>query len=166
MADDVQNVRVFIDRKEVEAAIGRGAQVAWTKFGSYVRQRDRSSIKYKEGKSAPGTAPYGHQSKNFTRRKKNKKTGEVQKQPASPLRELIQYAFDLRERSVVIGPELFRKSKLGGGIAPKVIEEGGQGQFFADGKIKIGNYKPRPHTGPAFRAVVPKAPELIRDKVK
>lgn len=155
----------FFDR-DLGNAIDRGAKRVLSKFGSFVWRRDKSSLKYRPGKSDAGKPPSVHRSKGFTRTKKNRKTGAESRQPSSPLRELTLFAFDPAARSVVIGAALFEKSKVGGGIVPRVTEEGGTAPFFADGERKIGLYQARPHLGPAFKAEMPKAAPLFKDMIR
>lgn len=156
--------RFFFDKAAVTRRIDAGAARALGRFGLYVQRADKKSLKYAKGRSLPGAPPTVHRSPAFTRTKKNRK-GVRSRQQVSPLRELTYYGYDPAKRSVVIGPELFRNSKIGGGKAPRVIEEGGTGPVKSDGRIVLGRYAPRPHTGPAFHKILPQAPALFRNSV-
>lgn len=156
----------FAEPQRLKFGIDRAAYAALSRFGSFVRQRDRSSLRYRKKPSVAGGPPSVHRSEGFTRKKKNRKTGQTTRQATSPLRELTFFAYDPSERSVVIGPAIFRSSKVGGGKAPKVIEEGGIGPVFSDGKRTVGRYTARPHTGPAFRAELPRAAELFKGQIR
>lgn len=154
----------FFDSAAVTRALDRGAARALGRFGTYVQREDKKSLKYAKAKSLPGSPPTVHRSPAFTRTKKTRKGG-TRRQMVSPLRELTFYGYDPSQRSVVIGPEVFRNSKIGGGRAPRVIEEGGTGPVRSGGKVTIGRYAPRPHTGPAFRKKLPMLPALFKDVV-
>lgn len=154
----------FFDKENVTRALDRGAARALGRFGVYVQREDKKSLKYAKVKSLPGRPPTVHRSPSFTRKKKNRKGG-TRRQMVSPLRELTFYGYDPSQRSVVIGPEVFRRSKVGGGKVPRVIEEGGTGPVKSGGRITVGRYSPRPHTGPAFRRKLPMLPALFKDVV-
>lgn len=154
----------FFDRA-VTDGIDRGAKKALSRFGAFVWKRDKSSLRYRKAAATPGKPPSVHRSTGFTRVRKNRKTRTETKQPASPLRELTLFAFDPLQKSVVIGAALFGKSKVGPGVVPKVIEEGGAAPFVSHGKIKTGRYPAHPHLGPAFQAELPKASALFKDMI-
>lgn len=156
----------FFDRKAVSDAIDRGARRGLSRFGAFVRTRDRSSMKYKKGKSSPGAPPFVHRGGGFTRSKTNKKTGVVTKQASSPLRDLTLFAYDATNKSVVIGAAVFERSKIGGGLIPKVVEEGGTSTFISGGIRKTGLYAPRPHLGPAYKAELPKAAAMLKGMIR
>lgn len=144
--------KAFFDTRAVKNAVDPAARKALSKFGAYVRTRARTSIKYKAGTSAPGQPPHAHRSRGYVRKKKSKKTGAVTARPASPLRELIYFAYDPARKSVVVGPTL-GGSKSG---APQSLEEGG-GATVTDGGRRVHvRVRPRPFMGPAFRVELDK----------
>jgi hypothetical protein len=149
--------------REVDA----GAQKALVRFGAFVRRRMMTSIRYAKNKSRPGDPPRGIRAGSFTRERKDKKTGATVRRPVSPLRELIAFAVieEGDDLKVIIGPMIFRSSTLGGGRAPRLLEEGGGGVFLDKGVAKYGRYAPRPFVGPAFRAELPGAPKLFGGSV-
>jgi hypothetical protein len=145
----------FFDRDLVKRKLDAATRRVLSKFGAFVQRRDKSSLRYETGKrkkSAAGQTPVVHRSEKFTRQSKNRKTGQVTRRPASPLKELVFFAFDQARNSVVIGPEAFRNSKLGGGVVPPLVEYGGTGPFLdpETGERKTGHWAPRPHLVPAF----------------
>lgn len=156
----------FVDRKAVLAALGRGQLSLLSKVGAWVRTRDKSSLRYRSRTSTPGEAPSVHRNAKFTRARKSRKTGSTSRQNASPLRELTFFGIDPATKSVVIGPAHFKGSRVGGGKVPRVVEEGGVSAFYDRGKRKSGSYKPRPHTGPAFRSVLPLVPQWAKNLIK
>lgn len=138
--------KLFFTAAVVWKQLDAGTRRALSKFGAFVRQRAKSSLKYKDGAAAPGAPPHVHRSSGFTRpggKKKGKKP-----QPASPLRELTFFSFDPVNKSVVVGPAL-GGPKTG---APKTIEEGGAARV--DGHTVT--VRPRPWLGPAFRVELKK----------
>lgn len=158
--------RFFFDRSAVSNAIDRGTRSALSKFGAFVRRADRSSLKYGAGKSAPGRPPVVHRTAGFTKSRKSRRTGAASRQPSSPLRELVFFAYDPAGKSVVVGPALFGGSKVGGGTAPRLIEEGGPGPVLSNGRLKRGHYAARPHLGPAYRATLPKAAAMFKSQIR
>jgi hypothetical protein len=96
-----------------------------SKAGAFVRRTAKGSLKYRKvEKDAPaGKPPYVHRSEKFTVEKRNRKTGVTRRQSASPLRELLFFAYDAKAKSVVIGPA-FLQSR-GGKTVPEIQEKGG-----------------------------------------
>jgi hypothetical protein len=155
----------IIDGEAIGAALDRKSKAALKRFGAFVRRRMQTSIRYRKKKSEPGQTPSARRG-TITRLKFSKKTGTSSRQAFSPLRELITFAVSEDGRSVIIGPMIFRASRVGGGVAPQRLEEGGTGEFFVNKKRKpnlkrVGNWKPRPFAAPAFRAELPSAPKLF-----
>jgi hypothetical protein len=138
----------FFDREVIDRKIDAQMKRMLSRFGAFVRTRDRTSIRYGKGTSAAGQPPTAHRS--MTRTKTNKK-GETKQQSVSPLREFIFFAYDESggRPSVVIGPVMLSGSKPG---VLRIIEEGGE-ESFADtrGRTVTRHYHPHPHTGPAFQ---------------
>lgn len=137
----------FFDTDAIVAQVKKDFRRTAGRFGAFARRRMKSSLKYREGKSSPGSPPNVHRSRGYTRPKKGK-DGTVSRQPVSPLRELIFFAYDRDTESVVVGPVKFGGK---GGIAPGLLEHGGGGTFKASrtGEIKRGVWAPRPFVKPA-----------------
>lgn len=141
----------FFDAAAVSKEADKASRKMLSKFGAFARRRMKSSLKYKSGKSAPGSPPNVHRTKGFTKAKRNRKTGATTKQAVSPLRELIYFALDPATDSVVVGPVKFGGA---GGVAPGLLEKGGTGSFrdSRSGEVKRGVYAPRPFVKPAGEA--------------
>lgn len=158
---------LFFDQRGVLDRLDRAERRVLSKFGSYVRRRARSSIRSRKKTSQPGQPPSSHK---------------------GTLKRLIFFSYDVRRKSVVIGPVLFssRDNK-----APERLEKGGTRQVaagtlitidqgtgrgaggrFTSGKRRIRSdgrrliYKPRPYMGPAQEAELPKLPDMWRNSVK
>lgn len=130
--------RSFFDRGAVDRAVDRGTKRALSKFGAFVRQRSRTSIRKRKGTSPPGQPPFSH-------------TGV--------LRRGILFGYDAARASVVIGPVLLG-SQSG---APERLEKGGD--VIRPGK-KPAHYQRRPYMLPAFEAELPRAAPLLKDMIR
>ena len=84
--------------KELLDATDKGTKRALSKFGAFVRQRAKSSIRKRKKISAPGSPPSSH-------------TGK--------LKRAIFFGFDKERNSVVVGPVLFSSTN-----APEKLEKG------------------------------------------
>jgi hypothetical protein len=151
----------FFDRATVASAIDRARKAALSKIGAFVRRAAKSSIKYREGAAPPGRPPHAHTSAGFTRVKKVR--GVAKRQPASPLRELIFFAYDAARGSVVSGPAL-GGSKSG---APRNLEEGGTAVVRRrNGRFQTVRVRPHPYMRPALRASLPKLPAAVKNMIR
>lgn len=92
--------KTFFDRAAVMAAVGHARGQALSKFGAYVRQAARSSIRKAKGPAPPGKPPHSH---------------------VGTLKRLLYFGFDTATASVVVGPVPFAA-----GTAPRVLELGGR----------------------------------------
>jgi len=136
----------FFDAKAVTDKLPPAIRSALSKFGAFVRRRDKNSLKYKDGPAPIGQPPHVHKGRRFTRKKKVK--GKETVQAASPLRELIFFSYDADRQSVVIGPAAFRSQQEGPGVIPAKVEER------------------HPHTLPAFQAEQPDAAKKFTNLVR
>lgn len=136
MADIASIKKLFFDRKSVLSAVDEGTRKVLAKFGAFVRQRSRSSLKTKKGTSAPGAVPYSH-------------TGK--------LKGGILFAYDPSTRSVVIGPTRFGSSN-----APRLLESGGVGKVEG----RPANYPARPFMRPAFVAELAKVGDAFKNMIQ
>ncbi|HYH63268.1 MAG TPA: hypothetical protein VD866_01075 [Urbifossiella sp.] len=146
----------FFTTTTVKNQLDRTTRRVLSKLGAHTRRRAKSSLKYKDGPSAPGKPPHVHKSAGFTKpgsKKKGKKP-----QPASPLRELTYFAYDPADKSVVIGPA------IGGprSGAPETVEEGGTARI--DGHTVT--IRPRPWVLPAFKVELKAVGNDLRDTLK
>jgi hypothetical protein len=131
----------FFDREKVKRSVDAGTRKVLSKFGAFVRQRAKTSIRKRKGTSPPGVPPYSH---------------------VGLLRKFILFAYDAQRRSVVIGPTLTKE----GSAAPRLLEHGGDAVLKKRGKARQARYRPRPFMQPAFAAEQPKLPALWRDSVR
>ena len=137
---------LFFDSKKVVDATTRAERRVLSRFGAYVRRSARSSIRRRKKVSRPGKPPSSH-------------TGL--------LRRFIFFAYDLRHRSVVIGPaRLNRKT----GTAPRALEHGGRSKVVAKrgGRraVRTVTIRARPFMGPAFEKEKPKLSAMWRDSIR
>lgn len=92
----------FFTSDKVKDLIDPAVRKALAKFGAFVRQRAKTSIKTRAGTSRPGRPPFSH-------------TGTLKK--------FIYFSYDPARKSVVIGPTL--AGPMSG--APAALEHGGAG---------------------------------------
>jgi hypothetical protein len=131
----------FFDRAKVQAAIDRSTRKVLSKFGAFVRQRARTSIRTRTGTSRPGEPPHSH---------------------VGLLKRFILFAFDPSRKSVVIGPTLLRSTSK----APRLLEHGGETVIETNNGPRPARYRPRPFMGPAFEKERPGLPALWRDSAR
>jgi len=141
---------MFFDRPKVVNATNRATRRVLSRFGAYVRQTARHSIRRRKRSSAPGQPPSSH---------------------VGLLRRRIYFGYDPRKESVVIGPTPINasggRSPYGSTTVPELLEEGGRVQRKGrDGKTETLNYQARPFMGPAFEKEKPKLPAMWKDSVK
>ncbi len=171
---------VFFDDDKILDAVDKATRRNLSKFGAYVRQRARRSIRKRKKASAPGAPPSSH-------------TGN--------LKRGIVFGYDRTRGSVVVGPIKNRS-----GVAPQTLEHGGFTRDLTTPEFRIGAKAPvrwargkrrmiyvelaterdvetakrfweeagkrpaayvpaRPYMGPALDAELPRAPELWRHSV-
>jgi hypothetical protein len=139
----------FFDKKAVRDRLDPEVRKALGRLGGYARRVARNSLKYGPPHAAAGAGepPLVHQLGGFTRAKKNKKTGATARQPASPLKELLLYAYDPGSRSVVAGPALWPGSRGGGARVLTAVEE-------RHPVMGPALRKTLPQVGPNFKALI------------
>ena len=142
----------FFDSDVVLKSMDRTLRRNMSKLGAYVRTRARSSLRYRKAPSPPGQPPSVH--KTTTRLKKNRKTGVTKRQPSSPFRDLIFFAYDKDSQSMVAGPVIFPSARKKG--TPKRLEYGGTTTGKRRGVAVTLNYEPRPTMHPALEQELPK----------
>ena len=131
---------LFFDRQAVTNAADRATRKVLSKFGAFVRQTARTSIRRRKSISEPGQPPSSH-------------TGLLKRN--------IFFVFSPEARSVVIGPILLNK----GTDAPRLLEHGDTVVRKRRGKRVRMKYRPRPFMGPAFDREQQKLPALWRNSV-
>lgn len=125
---------VFFDDRKILRLVNREERKKLSKFGAYVRQRAKTSIKPSKWTSRPGRPPASH-------------TGR--------LRQLILFGYSEAQKTVAIGPILYRPLSL----IPKLLEHGGRDRRGRE-------YKARPFMRPAFDAELPGFLESWKDSIK
>jgi hypothetical protein len=169
--------RGFFDRNAVKNAMDRATHDVLSRFGAFVRQTAQVSMKKAP---APQRKPLLDRKTGKPVRDASGKIRIVLKyrysDPGSPpfyrsglirhhRQSGIKFAFDLKTRSVVIGP-----SKLPGwpnSKAPELHEHGGTVAFTGkSGKRRVHRYPPRPFMRPAFDKELKTLPSLWQNSVK
>jgi len=138
--------RMFFDTKTVRAKTDKATRRVLSRFGAFVRQTAKRSIRKRKKASQPGRPPSSH---------------------VGRLKKFIYFGFDVVRRSVVIGP--VRLTQKGRGAAPPALEHGGVVTMRArrrGGKRTRARIRPRPFMGPALEKEKQQLPALWRDSVK
>ncbi len=133
---------MFFDRAKVQSAINVATRRVLSRFGAFVRQRARTSIRKRKGISPPGQPPYSH---------------------VGTLRSGILFGYDMGRQSVVIGPVALRS----GGVIPKALEYGGTSFVRSRrGATERATVQARPFMRPALAAELPGLPAMWRNSVR
>lgn len=167
----------FFDRKKVTDPVVRMWKRQLSRFGAFVRQRSKTSIRYSKKSARPGEPPRAHRS--ATRSKTNRKTGAVKVQPVSLLREYIFFGYDPIKQSVVVGPALLRNTNsrtVSAKTIPELLEYGGSATIItavrprgsirpAPRQARPARYAGNPFMRPAADKETPKFMESLKDSV-
>ncbi len=132
----------FFDRAVVQNATTVAERKVLSRFGAFVRQRAKTSIRPRANPSPPGSPPSSH---------------------VGLLRQHLYFAWDRDRRSVVIGPVRLNK---GQGDTPPLLEYGGTAMRRRWGRSYLAHYRPRPFMRPAFDAEVPRLPPHWRNSIR
>lgn len=132
----------FFDRAAVVNATTQAERRVLSRFGAFVRQRAKTSIRPRADPSPPGSPPSSH---------------------VGLLRRHLYFAWDPRQRSVVIGPVALNQRQ--GGV-PALLEYGGIAIRERFGRRRRVVYAPRPYMGPAFAAEQTNLPPLWRNSIR
>lgn len=133
---------LFFDRAVVTSAAERGTRKVLARFGAFVRQSAKSSIRKRKAISAPGQPPSSH-------------TGLLKRN--------IFFVFSPETRSVVIGPILLNGKQTD---APRLLEQGDTVLRRRRNRSVRMTYRPRPFMGPAFEREQQKLSALWRDSIR
>ena len=131
----------FFDREKVQRSVDAATRRVLSKFGAFVRQRAKTSIRSRKGTSPPGSPPYSH---------------------VGLLKKFILFAYDATRKSVVIGLTLIRAEST----APRLLEHGGATTLETPRGSKRARYRPRPFMGPEFVAEQAQLPALWQNSVR
>jgi hypothetical protein len=127
---------LFFDRAAVINAMDAKTRRVLSRFGAFVRRRDRSSQRRRKKVSDPGSPPSAH---------------------VGLIKEMTYFAYEPESKSVIVGPAFLNRPQPGVLV---LIEKGGDALRAVHGKPKRLHYRARPHTGPAFEAELPKLPGM------
>jgi len=153
----------FFDRQKVMAAVDRATRKALSKAGAFVRQRAKTSIRYREAPSQPGLPPSAHRTVGSVR----KKSGKVvtKKQLVSPLREFMFFSYDRATRTVVVGPALLSGTQSREAL--HALEHGGPSTVVDPrGRRRPITVRARPFMRPAMLAELGNFPTLFANTVR
>lgn len=131
--------RGFFDRQAVSDAMDAGVKRAFSKYGAYVRQSAKTSIRSRKAASAPGTPPSSHK---------------------GDLKRLIFFAYEPEPKTVVVGPTLFKVSSSS--KVPEITEYGGKQQKLSE----TASYPARPFMRPAAAKNRSLVSDLLRDSMR
>jgi hypothetical protein len=132
--------RLFFDRAAVTSAADRGTRKVFSKFGAFVRQTAKTSIRKRKAVSEPGQPPSSH-------------TGLLKRN--------IFFVFSPETRSVVIGPILLNQRT----DAPRLLEHGDTVVRRRRNRRVRMTYEARPFMGPAFEREQQQLPALWKNSV-
>lgn len=132
--------RLFFDRAAVTSAADRGTRKVLSKFGAFVRQTAKTSIRKRKAVSEPGQPPSSH-------------TGLLKRN--------IFFVFSPETRSVVIGPILLNQRT----DAPRLLEHGDTVVRRRRNRRVRMTYEARPFMGPAFEREQQQLPTLWKNSV-
>ena len=134
---------MFFDRKAVTDRVSRATKRVLSRFGAFVRQTSRRSIRKRKAVSQPGRPP-------------TSRTGL--------LKRFIFFGYDTARQSVVMGPA--RLTGRNRGDAPPLLEYGGTTTLKRGGKRKRATYRARPFMGPAFEEHKKQLPQMWANSVR
>jgi hypothetical protein len=132
--------RLFFDRAAVTSAADRSTRKVLSKFGAFVRQTAKTSIRKRKAVSEPGQPPSSH-------------TGLLKRN--------IFFVFSPETRSVVIGPILLNQRT----DAPRLLEHGDTVVRRRRNRRVRMTYEARPFMGPAFEREQQQLPALWKNSV-
>lgn len=108
-------IKTQIFNKAVKDHLAPKVRRVLTRFGAYARRTMQKSVRRKGSKTTPHSKP-----------------GDPPFSPTGKLRKSIEFHFDKKEQSVIVGPVKFNQIFFNGhgepvrGTVPKVLEEGGE----------------------------------------
>ena len=132
--------KLFFDSRAVKSAVDKGTRKALSKFGAFVRQRAKTSIRKRKRVSRPGEPPSSH-------------TGKLKKN--------IFFGYDTIKKSVVVGATQFKS-----GGAQSILEYGGTENRRRRNQTIRAVYRPRPYMRPAFSKELQNVNKTFKDIVR
>jgi len=140
------NIQGSIDTRKMKRRMSGGVRGSLMRFGAYVRQTARRSIRKSKKSSQPGKPPKAH-------------TGHLKK--------MIMFAYDPFRQGVWIGPIIFRGADNVG--TARTLEHGGRQRVkrTAGSARRVSvKFAPRPFMQPAFEQVLLKHRNLFKNILK
>ncbi len=131
---------MFFSSAKVQAAVDAATRKNLSKFGAWVRQDAKRSIR---------------------KRKKVRKTGPP-RNVTGKLKKFIFFTFDMSSRSVIIGPARFARAKRDNLV---MLEYGGTRMSDKFGVKVQQRYPPRPFMRPAFAKNLPRGVTVWKDSM-
>lgn len=120
--------KAFFDQSKVVRLMDRKARQSLIRVGSFVRRTAQQSMRSSKKSARPGEPPKAH------------------KNPL--LKKMLFFAYDQRNKSVVVGPVKLERTKEQG--VPKLLEKGGMGQRMQGGLMERMHYRGNPFMKPAL----------------
>jgi hypothetical protein len=134
---------MFFDRLRITSKADAQTKKALSRFGAFVRQSARQSIRNRKKPSRPGQPPSSH-------------TGI--------LKQFIFFGYDAYRRSVVIGPVVTARKASG---IPETLEYGGKVTITSGkAKGKTMTIEARPYMGPAYEKELDTVSRLWANSIK
>lgn len=151
----------FFDREAVLTKANAAEVRVLSKFGAYVRRSAKSSIKTKKGASRPGTPPHSHDWYMSDPKKDIKKKSRKRYY----FRDSILFAWEPKNRSVIVGPFLFNGQAKKSPTVPELHEFGGTASYGPRGQETSRRFPARPYMRPALDKERPKFAGMFRDSI-
>ncbi len=137
----------FFNTSKVLAATSKATRKVLSRFGAFVRQTAKRSMRQKRGESKPGQPPHSHE---------------------KLIKRFMFFGFDFNKSAVVIGPALLKNAdQQPRGL--EALEHGGtisrvRGRKNKRKRVKL-KIKARPFMGPALEKETPKLPAMWRNSI-
>lgn len=165
--------KFFFDRAAVSDAIDAGARRALSKFGAFTRRTARSSIRKRKKASKPGAPPSSHTGVlkrflffGYDPAAKSVVIGPVLAGNKTGAPETLEYSGPVTIREAVSDPIRRAKSAAQARAYKKLVREGRVTAKPRQYRTKTIFVEARPYMDPAFKAELPKAPQLFKDAIK
>lgn len=153
--------RTFFDRKAVTDHTDKVTRKVFSRFGAFVRQRARTSIRQAPRVNvATGRVVRGRRARGVETRAAISQPGKPPFSHTGLLRQFILFGYDKSRKSVVIGPAaLNARVNEDGKRATQLLEYGGSTIVMGRRGPRRDYYEPRPYMTPAFETEKQRLPE-------
>ena len=142
--------RTFLDRDAVKSALEYKHRRVMAKLGGYCRTTMQMLMRRRDRKSKPDV-----EAPTSWRREKGGN---------GALRALIEFGYDAKDQTLVVGPQLITSptKALGGKTVPQLLDQGGTAVIrqFGGSRV-IAHFAPRPFTEKAFNKGYEKLGKLL-----